>query len=84
MKKSTFFTSSPHFCVISATTGINGKRCIPDSRGMGLTVVHLYYILYGDGGDEGRYAAYQSDTGRIESALQRLVCSIPMEKFINE
>ena len=84
MKKSTFFTFSPHFSVISTMTGINSKRCITDSRGMGLTVVHLYYILYRDEGDEGRCAAYQSDTGRIESALQRLVCSIPMEKFINE
>ena len=46
MKKSTFFTFSPHFSVISTMTGINSKRCITDSRGMGLTVVHLiiYYI----------------------------------------
>ena len=45
-EKINFFTSSPHFFVVSATTGINGKRCITDSRGMGLTVVHLiiYYM----------------------------------------
>lgn len=73
MKKSTFFTSSPHFSVISTMTGINGKRCITDSRGMGLTVVHLYYILYRDEGDEGRGAAYQSDTGRMLNARQRLI-----------
>jgi len=49
MKKSTFFTSSPHFSVVSATTVINGKRCITDSRGMGLMVVHLiiYYVGMG-------------------------------------
>ena len=46
MKKSTFFTSSPHFSVVSTTTGINGKRCITDSRGMELTVVHLIIIYY--------------------------------------
>ena len=70
--------------MVSATTGINGKRCITDSRGMGLTVVHLYYILYGDGGDEGRYAAYQSDTGRIESARQRPTGCIFVERSFNE
>jgi len=32
-----------------------------------------YYILYGDGGDEGRRAAYQSDTGRMLNARQRLI-----------
>ena len=32
--------------MVSAMTGINGKRCITDSRGMELTVVHLiiYYM----------------------------------------
>lgn len=56
MKKSTFFTSSPHFSVVSATTGINSKRCITDSRGMGLTVVHLiiYYMGMGVTRGEGR------------------------------
>ena len=49
MKKSTFFTSSPHFSVVSTTTGINGKRCITDSRGMGLTVVHLIIYYMGMG-----------------------------------
>lgn len=54
-------------------TGINGKRCITDSRGMGLTVVHLIIYCMGDGGDEGRRAAYQSDTGRMLNARQRLI-----------
>jgi len=53
MKKSTFFTSSPHFSVVSATTGLNGKRCITDSRGMGLTVVHLIIYYMGMGVTRG-------------------------------
>ena len=53
MKKSTFFTSSPHFSVVSATTGINGKRCITDSRGMELTVVHLIIYYMGMGVTRG-------------------------------
>ena len=53
MKKSTFFISSPHFSVVSATTGINGKRCITDSRGMGLTVVHLIIYYMGMGVTRG-------------------------------
>ena len=53
MKKSTFFTSSPHFSVISTMTGINGKRCITDSRGMELTVVHLIIYYMGMGVTRG-------------------------------
>ena len=53
MKKSTFFTSSPHFSVVSATTGLNGKRCITDSRGMGLTVVLLIIYYMGMGVTRG-------------------------------
>ena len=52
-EKINFFTSSPHFSVVSATTGINGKRCITDSRGMGLTVVHLIIYYMGMGVTRG-------------------------------
>ena len=53
MKKSTFFTSSTHFSVVCATTGINGKRCITDNRGMELTVVHLIIYYMGMGVTRG-------------------------------
>ena len=84
MKKSTFFTSSPHFSVVSAMTGINGKRCITDSRGMGLTVVHLiiYYMVMGVTRGDARLI--QSDTGRIENAKQRTLSFMPIVFLTNE